>query len=163
VPLTVCPDCRELISDSVSVCPKCGRAISSADIAAARARGVANLASAKRKLLGCFAVAFLAVAGLIFVVERGGPSKPNDLDGPKTTLAGYPVCTSLESLRRTVELADDPRALAAFMGNRYNGCTLLKPAVSVVVEDYEAGGYVKIRPIGSPNSVWVMKRAIGIQ
>jgi hypothetical protein len=103
-----------------------------------------------------------AVAFGVCATDNGGSSSKSDLDGPKTTLSGYAVCTTLDAMKRVVELANDNMAYARYIADASNGCALLKPNLSVTVEDYAMGGYVKIRMPGNPNSMWVVKQAVGV-
>jgi hypothetical protein len=75
------------------------------------------------------------------------------------TRGGDPACLDKALESRAVELEGDAPALAGFLMQQPNGCVLLKPNLPVVVEDF-AIGLVRIRPPGSPTSVWTVREAL---
>jgi len=161
-----CPECGKQVSDAASACPHCGHPIRSAAPAggtAPQAKNPTGNNSAGCFAIGCLAVIVAAVAFGVCATDHGGSSSKSDLAGPKTTISGFAVCTTLEAMKRVVELANDRLAYARYIADPSNGCALLKPNLSVTVEDYAMGGYVKIRMTGYPYSMWVVKEAIGVQ
>jgi len=150
--LKPCRECGKEVSDLAKVCPHCG-----VELPVTPVNNSGN---------GCvFATLGVVVAAIAMgycMTSTDSPSTKSSLDDPKTTRSGFAVCTTLESMKRVVELARDRRAYLLYIANPASGCALLKPGLTVTIEDYGMGGYVKIRQPGEPTSMWVAKEAVGV-
>lgn len=156
MPLLLCPDCKKLVSDAPSACPKCGRPIRPSDIAQARERGKQNVVV----VAGCAGVFLVGFVAMVIWISTSSTSESHS-SGPPTTRAGFDVCVSETAITRAEELASDPVAHAKFIANARTGCMLLKPGLEVVTEDFTLrGGHWRIRLPGSTTSAWVSKDAI---
>lgn len=168
MPLITCRDCSKLVSPNAAACPNCGRPITAHDVTFAERQS----AELKRKWYPRLLLGALCVVGFFFFVWIGemssGSSGPplaqpqGDVlsPGPKTTQQGHVVCTTENGLKRAVELSGDRMALVKYLADLSNGCAILKPGLSVVVEDYEFGGYIRVRLPGEPTSMWITKEAV---
>lgn len=168
-----CADCDALASDAAAACPSCGYPFR------AERSGASTPPTTPKKRDPLFSAAMIAggfvlVAALLVSASSSSSSASSDPGSPAedgyffkgdhgTVPAGYPVCLTRSAFDRVVELSGDRLAVQRFLDDAANGCSVMRTALDVTVEERATDGtragkaIVRVRRSGAVTSLWTLE------